>query len=74
MTPNTVNKYITPYAKNVVRSLSKDPKIDLFQIGLVQRNSGAKKENFFHGAVFIETCRCQNRLFRKELVTLLIAH
>jgi len=55
--PNTVKKYInlfevlfiifkvTPYAKNIARSLAKEPKIYFFDNGLVQGDNGAKFEN-----------------------------
>lgn len=55
--PNTVKKYIgifealfivfriTPYARDIARSLAKEPKIYFFDTGLVQGDSGAKFEN-----------------------------
>jgi hypothetical protein len=55
--PNTVKKYIglfealfivfrvTPYARNIARSLAKEPKIYFFDTGLVQGDDGAKFEN-----------------------------
>ena len=55
--PNTVKKYIgifealfivfrvTPYARNIARSLAKEPKIYFFDTGLVQGDHGAKFEN-----------------------------
>ena len=55
--PNTVKKYInlfealfivfrvTPYARNIARSLSKEPKIYFFDTGLVQGDEGVKFEN-----------------------------
>ncbi len=55
--PNTVRKYIhileslyivfrvTPFAKNIARSLKKEPKLYFFDTGLVKRDVGAKLEN-----------------------------
>lgn len=55
---NTVKKYIlileslyivfriTPFAKNIARSLIKEPKIYFFDTGLVKGDSGSKLENF----------------------------
>lgn len=57
VSPTTVKKYIqllealfviftvTPYAKNIARSLLKEPKIYFFDTGLVQGDNGAKFEN-----------------------------
>lgn len=57
ISPNTVRKYIhileslyilfkvTPYAKNIARSLLKQPKIYFFDTGLVEGNDGKKFEN-----------------------------
>jgi predicted AAA+ superfamily ATPase len=57
VSPITVKKYIqilealyivfrvTPYSKNIARSLLKEPKIYFFDTGLVQGNEGAKLEN-----------------------------
>jgi uncharacterized protein len=57
ISPNTVKKYInvmealfivfriTPYSKNIARSLLKEPKIYFFDTGLVQGDAGAKFEN-----------------------------
>lgn len=54
---NTVKKYvqilealyviftITPYSKNIARSLLKEPKIYFFDVGLVKEDDGAKFEN-----------------------------
>lgn len=56
--PNTVKKYIeilealyivfrvTPFSKNIARSLLKEPKIYFFDNGLVQGDQGARCENF----------------------------
>jgi uncharacterized protein len=57
ISPNTVKKYveilealyiifrITPFSKNIARSLIKEPKIYFFDTGLVKNNEGAKLEN-----------------------------
>lgn len=57
ISPNTVKKYIeilealyivfrvTPYAKNIARSLHKEPKIYFFDTALVSGGSGARLEN-----------------------------
>lgn len=57
ISPMTVKKYIqilealyivfrvTPYSKNIARSLLKEPKIYFFDIGLIQGNLGLKLEN-----------------------------
>lgn len=57
ISPNTVKKYIqilealyivfrvTPFAKNIARSLLKEPKIFFFDTGLVKGDEGAKFEN-----------------------------
>lgn len=56
--PNTVKRYIqifealyivfrvTPFARNIARSLSKEPKIYFFDTGLVKGDTGARLENF----------------------------
>ncbi len=56
--PNTVKKYIqilealyivfrvTPFSRNIARSLLKEPKIYFFDVGLVKGDAGAKFENF----------------------------
>ncbi|MCP5492847.1 MAG: DUF4143 domain-containing protein [Chlamydiales bacterium] len=58
VSPNTVKKYIqilealyvvfriTPYSKNIARSLLKEPKIYFFDTGLVQGDQGVVFENF----------------------------
>ncbi len=58
ISPNTVKKYIqilealyivfrvTPFSKNIARSLLKEPKIYFFDVGLVKGDQGAKFENF----------------------------
>ena len=58
VSPVTIKKYIqilealyivfrvTPYSKNIARSLLKEPKIYFFDAGLVQGDEGAKLENF----------------------------
>lgn len=57
VSPTTVKKYVqvlealfiifkvTPYSKNIARSLLKEPKIYFFDTGLVQGDDGAKLEN-----------------------------
>lgn len=57
ISPNTVKKYIqilevlyvvfrvTPFSKNIARSLLKEPKIYFFDTGFVKGDSGAKFEN-----------------------------
>lgn len=57
ISPNTVKKYIqilealyivfriTPFSKNIARSLLKEPKIYFFDTGLVKGDQGAKFEN-----------------------------
>jgi uncharacterized protein len=57
VSPTTVKKYIqilealyivfrvTPYSKNIARSLLKEPKIYFFDTGLVEGDAGAKLEN-----------------------------
>lgn len=61
--PNTVKKYIqilealyivfrvTPFSKNIARSLLKEPKIYFFDTGLVKGNIGAKFENLVAGCL-----------------------
>ena len=58
VSPTTIKKYIqilealfvvfrvTPYSKNIARSLLKEPKIYFFDTGLVQGDDGVKFENF----------------------------
>ena len=57
LSPTTVKKYVqileslyiifrvTPFSKNIARSLLKEPKIYFFDIGLVKGDDGAKLEN-----------------------------
>lgn len=66
--PNTVKKYIqilealyivfrvTPFSKNIARSLLKEPKIYFFDVGLVKGNDGIKFENF------VATCLLKHAL------------
>jgi hypothetical protein len=63
ISPNTVKKYIqilealyvifriTPFSKNIARSLLKEPKIYFFDTGLVKGDPGAKWENFVAGCL-----------------------
>lgn len=58
ISPNTVKKYIdilealyvifrvTPFSKNVARSIKKEPKIYFFDTGLIEGDEGAVFENF----------------------------
>lgn len=64
ISPNTVKKYIsvlealyvvfrvTPFSKNIARSLLKEPKIYFFDTGLVTGSQGSKLENFFASCLF----------------------
>lgn len=57
ISPTTVNRYIeilerlylvfrlTPYHKNIARSLLKEPKVYFFDVGMVMRDEGARYEN-----------------------------
>lgn len=63
ISPNTVKKYIqilealyivfrvTPFSKNIARSLLKEPKIYFFDTGLIKGDLGAKFENFVAGCL-----------------------
>jgi uncharacterized protein len=63
ISPNTVKKYIqilealyivfriTPFSKNIARSLLKEPKIYFFDTGLVKGDRGARFENFVAGCL-----------------------
>jgi hypothetical protein len=63
ISPNTVKKYIqilealyivfriTPFSKNIARSLLKEPKIYFFDTGLVKGDQGAKLENMVAGCL-----------------------
>lgn len=63
VSPNTVKKYIqilealyivfriTPFSKNIARSLLKEPKIYFFDTGLVKGDQGVKFENFVAGCL-----------------------
>lgn len=63
ISPNTVKKYIqilealyvvfpvTPFSKNIARSLLKEPKIYFFDTGLVKGDGGTKFENFVAGCL-----------------------
>ncbi len=64
ISPNTVKKYIsilealyvvfrvTPFSKNIARSLLKEPKIYFFDTGLVKGDMGTKFENFVGNCLF----------------------
>ncbi len=63
ISPNTVKAYIqvlealyiifrvTPFSKNIARSLLKEPKIYFFDVGLVKGDNGAKLENLVAGSL-----------------------
>jgi hypothetical protein len=63
ISPNTVKKYIqilealyvvfriTPFSKNIARSLLKEPKIYFFDTGLVKGDQGARFENLVAGSL-----------------------
>jgi len=63
VSPTTIKKYIqilealfvvfvvTPYSKNIARSLLKEPKIYFFDTGLVQGDEGIKLENLVAGSL-----------------------
>jgi predicted AAA+ superfamily ATPase len=63
ISPNTVKKYIqilealyivfriTPFSKNIARSLLKEPKIYFFDTGLVKGDKGIRFENFVAGCL-----------------------
>lgn len=64
ISPNTVRKYIqilealyiifrvTPYSRNIARSLLKEPKIYFFDTGLVKGDNGIKFENLVAGCLY----------------------
>ncbi|MFS8564111.1 MAG: DUF4143 domain-containing protein [Rhabdochlamydiaceae bacterium] len=68
ISPNTVKKYIqilealyivfrvTPYSRNIGRSLLKEPKIYFFDNGLVKGDHGALFENFVATCLFKHVC------------------
>lgn len=70
ISPNTVKKYIqilealyivfrvTPYAKNIARSLHKEPKIYFFDTDLVNGDAGARLENL------VATCLLKEIYYR----------
>lgn len=72
VSPNTVKKYIqiledlyiifrvTPYSKNIARSILKEPKIYFFDTGLVQGDHGAKFENF------VATCLIKHVYMKRD--------
>lgn len=77
VSPTTVKKYIqilealyiifrvTPYSKNIARSLIKEPKIYFFDTGLVQGGEGAKLENFVAVSLLKHTC-AKTDIFAEE--------
>ncbi len=68
VSPTTVKKYVqilealfvvfrvTPYAKNVARSLLKEPRLYFFDTGLVQGDVGAKLENLVAVSLLKHVC------------------
>ncbi len=72
ISPNTVKKYIqilealyiifrvTPFSRNIARSLLKEPKIYFFDVGLVKGNHGIKFENF------VATCLLKHVLAKAD--------
>ncbi len=68
VSPTTIKKYIqilealfvvfrvTPYSKNIARSLLKEPKIYFFDTGLVEGDDGAKFENLMAVSLLKHTC------------------
>lgn len=72
VSPNTIKKYIqilealfvifrvTPFSKNIARSLLKEPKLYFFDNGLVKGNEGAKFENF------VATCLLKDTFYRTD--------
>ena len=64
ISPNTVKKYIqimealyivfrvTPFSKNIARSLLKEPKIYFFDVGLVKGDPGIKFKNFMAACLY----------------------
>ena len=74
VSPATVKKYITiledlyiifkitPYSKNIARSLLKEPKIYFYDTGLVKGDEGAKLENFIGMSLLKHTYGLQDYL------------
>jgi len=68
VSPTTIKKYIqilealfiifrvTPYSKNIARSILKEPKIYFFDTGLVQGDDGAKLENLVATSLLKHSC------------------
>ncbi|MCK4265221.1 ATP-binding protein [Candidatus Babeliales bacterium] len=68
VSPTTIKKYIqilealfiifrvTPYSKNIARSLLKEPKLYFFDTGLVQGDDGAKLENLVAVSLLKDVC------------------
>jgi uncharacterized protein len=68
VSPTTIKKYIqilealyiifrvTPYSKNIARSLLKEPKIYFFDTGLVQGDDGVKLENLVAVSLLKHAC------------------
>ena len=68
VSPNTVKKYIqilealyivfkmTPFARNIARSLQKEPKLYFYDTGLVQGDEGVRFENFVAVSLLKHLC------------------
>ena len=77
ISPTTVKKYIqilealyiifrvTPYSKNIARSLLKEPKIYFFDTGLVEGDDGAKLENLVALSLLKHVCGKLDKLAEK---------
>lgn len=77
ISPVTVKKYIevlealyiifrvTPYSKNIARSILKEPKIYFFDTGMVEGNNGSKFENLV-AASLLKMCYARNDYFAEN--------
>lgn len=77
ISPNTVKKYVellealfivfrvSPYSKNIARSLLKEPKIYFFDNGLVEGDEGIKFENFV-AVSLLKSIYAENDYLAKE--------
>lgn len=78
ISPNTVKKYVeilealyivfrvTPYSKNIARSLLKEPKIYFFDHGLVKNDTGVQFENLVANAL-LKHCYALQDQFGREV-------
>ncbi len=76
ISPNTVRRYIqileslyivfkvSPYSKNIARSILKEPKIYFFDTGLIQGDEGARFENMVALSLFKHACASVDLLGR----------